>query len=344
MLKKGAAPGSLIFVGQKKMDKPLIQVIRFDEKVCEEYDFEKVEEIFEKIDAKGKSWVNIDGVHDEKLIEMIGSRMNMDLLLLEDILDTSQRPKCEDYNGNLYVVLRMIHYDEAKDVTVSEQFSMVLGENYLFTFQEVPGDVLNPVRERMRKPKARIRNRTMDYLAYALLDAIVDNYIFAIEQFGEKIDQIDEEVLINPDKSVLEKINFYKREINYLRKAIRPVREAVIQFEKSDFIDKRNKHFLKDLLDHVTIATESIETYRELLSDQLNIYHTSMSNKLNEIMRLLTIYTLIFSPLTLIVGIYGMNFKFMPELDYQYSYPIIWGVMVLITGSMFVYFKKREWL
>lgn len=184
----------------------------------------------------------------------------------------------------------------------------------------------------------------MDYLAYALIDAIVDNYILAIEKFGDKIEEIDQEVLLNPKKEILERINYYKKEINYLRKAIRPVREMIIQMDKSEFIDKKNKVFLKDLLDHTTHATEAIETYRELLSDQLSIYHSSMAGKLNEIIRVLTIYSVIFIPLTFLAGIYGMNFKYFPELDYRYAYPIFWLVLILISVSMMIYFKIKKWL
>ena len=219
----------------------------------------------------------------------IGDQYKLDSLLLEDILDTRQRPKCEQYGDHLFIVLNMIRYNDEEDITVSEQFSMVLSKSYLFTFQEIYGDILHTVRNRIKSKKTRIRSRSTDYLAYALIDVIVDNYIYSIEKFGEKIQEIDHEILADPKTELLEKINYYKRQVNFLRKMIRPVKELIFQLEKSDFIDKRNRPFLKDLSDHVTYATEAIETYRELLTDQLNIYHTSMSNKLNEIIRLLTI-------------------------------------------------------
>ncbi len=342
--KTGSAPGSLIFVGERKMDNTRIDYIQYADTSFEEEQIDEIETIFDKLQPEHKTWVNIDGVHDVKLIEKVGTKLNLDPLLLEDILDTTQRAKGEVYGDHLYMVLRMIRYDDEQDVTMSEQFSVVLGPHYLFTFQEVHGDILNSVRNRLRRPKTKIRSRSMDYLAYALIDTIVDHYISAIEQFGERIELLDQKVLSNPGKEVLEEINYYKREINYLRKVIRPVKELLIQFEKSDFLSEENEAFLKDLQDHTSDAIEAIEVYRELLSDLLNIYHTSMSNKLNEIIQLLTIYSVIFIPLTFLAGIYGMNFKFFPELDYPYAYPIFWGVLITITISMIIYFRRKKWL
>ncbi len=342
--KHGSAPGSLIFVGEQKMEKPIIDLIQYNDTSIIETEIGNIDQAFTSIDARYKNWVNVNGLHDASIIESIGNHYKMDPLLLEDILDTRQRPKCEEYGDYLYIVLRMIRYDENEQIMISEQFSMVLSNESLYTFQEINGDVLNSVRNRIRKPKTKIKNRSIDYLAYALIDAIVDHYIYSIEKFGDKIEEIDQEILQNPKSEILERINFYKKEVNYLRKVIRPVRELIFQLEKSDFLDKKNKSFIKDLLDHVTYATEAIETYRELLSDQLNIYHTSMSNKLNEIIRLLTIYSVIFIPLTFLAGIYGMNFKYFPELDYPYAYPTFWGVLIVISLSMVIYFKRKKWL
>lgn len=343
-LKKGAAPGSLIFIGRQRMQESHVRIIKYNEKSFDEKDLASVEELFNSIAKDSKNWINIDGVHDSELIKKIGEGLGLDTLALEDILHTSQRPKCEVYDNHLYIVLRMIHYDEHKDITYSEQFSLVLGNHYLFTFQEVTGDILDGLRDRIRKPKTKIRDRSMDYLAYAVIDTLVDHYVYAIEKFGDKIEDIDREVLNNPRSKILTRINYLKKEINYLRKAIRPVRELIVQLEKSDFVKKENLPFIKDLQDHVTHAIEAIETYRELLSDQLNIYHTGMSNKLNDIMRVLTIYSVVFIPLTFLAGVYGMNFKYFPELEYRYSYPVFWGVLVLISFGMVLYFKGKKWL
>lgn len=342
--KKGAAPGTLIFVGEQKMDKPQIEVINYDSDHYEERQLENIEEVFAHLTPDNKHWINVNGLHEASLIEKIGEELQLDPLLLEDILHTTQRPKCEIYGKHAYIVLRMIYYNEKEDVTISEQFSLLLADNYIFTFQEVHGDVLNSVRERLKRANGKIRTRASGYLAYALLDTIVDHYAYSIEKFGDKIDELDREVLVNPEQEVLEQIISFKREINYLRKSIRPVRELIIQFDKSHFVEKKTEIYLKDLLDHVTHAAESIETYRELLSDQLNIYHTGVSNKLNEIIRLLTIYSVIFIPLTFLAGIYGMNFKHFPELDYPYAYPIFWGVLITISLSMVFYFRRKKWI
>ncbi|MGB3465424.1 MAG: magnesium/cobalt transporter CorA [Cyclobacteriaceae bacterium] len=339
-----SAPGSLIFVGDRKMEEPVIEILQYTERRLNENTLENIEQIKDHIDQRYINWVNVFGLHDTSIIQYIGEEYELDSLLLEDILDTRQRPKFEQYGSQLFIVLRMIRYDPVNDVNVSEQFSLVLSKNKLFTFQEIHGDILEGVRNRIRKRKTRIRSRSIDYLAYALIDVIVDNYIFSIEKLGEKILEIDQEILQNPRKELLEKINDYKRQVNFLRKTIRPVKELIFQLKKSEFMDKKNRPFLSDLSDHVTHAIEAIETYRELLSDQLNIYHTSMSNKLNEIIRLLTIYSVIFIPLTFLAGIYGMNFKYFPELEYEYAYPIFWGVLVLISISMVLFFKKKGWL
>lgn len=223
---------------------------------------------------------------------------------------------------------------------------MVLGKSFLLTVQEQPGDVFEPVRERIRKQKGRIRKVGIDYLAYALLDTIVDNYIFIIERLGEQIEDIEDEILDNPNQDVLTRINAYKREMNYLRKSIRPARELILQLSKhdSDLVQEQTLPFLKDLLDLVTQAVEVIDTYRDMLSDHLDIYNTGVNNRLNEIMKILTIFSAIFIPLTFIAGIYGTNFKYLPELNYRYSYFALWGVMVVIALGMVRFFRRKKWL
>lgn len=223
---------------------------------------------------------------------------------------------------------------------------MILGKTFLITFQERPADVFEPVRERIRKQKGRIRKVGIDYLAYTLLDTIVDNYIFIIERLGEQIEELEEEILGNQTQDVLTKINNYKREMNYLRKSIRPAKEFIQQLTRidSDLIHEQTMMFLKDLLDLASQAVEAIDTYREMLSDHLNIYNTGVSNKLNEILKILTIFSAIFIPLTFIAGIYGTNFEYFPELHYRYSYFIFWGVLIVVALVMVRFFKRRNWL
>jgi len=343
---KGLAPGSLIFIGNKKMENILIRVIDFDEKNLKEAELKSIVDGKEFKERETVSWINIYGLHDNKVMNEIGEIFDLHPLLLEDIMNTGQRPKLEEFDNCLFLVMKMLRFDKVQKKIIAEQLSMVISKTFLLTFQEQPGDVFEPVRERIRKQKGRIRASGIDYLAYALLDTVVDNYISVIENLGDEIEEIDDEVLIDPKPSVMEKINLYKREMNYLRKSIRPLREAILQLNKldSEFIREETIQFLKDLQDLLTQATEAIDTYREMLSDQLNIYNSSMSNKMNEIMKVLTIFAAIFIPLTFIAGIYGTNFEYLPELHFRYSYFIFWGVMILVAGSLLIFFKRKKWL
>ncbi len=343
---KGLAPGSLVFIGNKKVENIRIRVIDYDESKLTEAQLENISKGREFKETNTVSWINIDGLHDLKLMQEIGDIFDLHPLLLEDILNTGQRPKLEEFDNCLFLVLKMLRYDKEKQEIIAEQLSMVLGGTYLLTFQEQPGDVFEPVRERIRKQKGRIRGTGIDYLAYALLDTVVDNYISIIERLGEQIEDIEEELLADPRPFVMENINTFRREMNFIRKSIRPLREAIIQLVKldSELIKDNTIPFLKDLQDLITQSTEAIDTYREMLSDQLNIYNSSISNRMNEIMKVLTIFAAIFIPLTFVAGIYGTNFEYLPELHFKYSYFIFWGVMISVALVMLAYFKRKDWL
>jgi magnesium transporter len=343
---KGLAPGSLVFIGNKKVENIRIRVIDYDQSKLNEAQLDDISKGKEFKETNTVTWINIDGLHDHTLMQKIGDIFDLHPLLLEDIMNTDQRPKLEEFDNCLFLVLKMLRYDKEKQVIIAEQLSMVLGRTFLLTFQEQPGDVFEPVRERIRKQKGRIRATGIDYLAYALVDTVIDNYIAIIERIGEQIEDLDEEVLTNPKPVVMEKINTLKREMNYLRKSIRPLREAVIQLLKLDskLIKDKTIPFLRDLQDLIIHATEAIDMYREMLSDQLNIYNSSISNRMNEIMKVLTIFAAIFIPLTFVAGIYGTNFEYLPELHYKYSYFILWGVMISVAIAMLSYFKRKDWL
>ena len=265
--------------------------------------------------------------------------------MLEDILNTSQRPKMAEFDNCLLIVLKMLRYDEKDEMVLSEQLSVVIGRTFLITFQERTGDVFEPVRNRIRKQKGRIRAAGIDYLAYALLDTVVDNYIYLISRFGEKIE--DNEVGLLEDASVktLEKITYYKREMSFLQKSVRPAKDFFLKLPRleSEFIREDTKPFLDDLLDLITQAVEAIDLYREMLSDQLNTYNSTVSNKMNDVMKILTIFAAIFIPLTFIAGIYGTNFDYLPELHFKYSYFIFWGVMISVVAGMLLFFRKKGW-
>lgn len=343
---KGLSPGSLVFIGTQKVENIRLRVIDYNEARLKEDELKNIADGTEFKRTKTVTWINVDGLHDLSLMKEIGKTFDLHPLLLEDILNTGQRPKLEEFDNCLFIVLKMLRYDKEKQVILAEQLSVVLGDTFLLTFQEQPGDVFEPVRERIRKQKSRIRASGIDYLAYALMDTVVDNYIFIIERLGEKIEDIEEEVLDNATPKVMEKINTFKREMNYLRKSIRPAREAIIQLSKldSELIRDTTIPFLKDLQDLITHAAEAIDTYREMLSDQLNLYNSVISNRMNDIMKVLTIFAAIFIPLTFIAGIYGTNFEYLPELKFKYSYFFFWGVMLAVAAAMLIFFRKKKWL
>ena len=343
---KGMPPGSLIFIGNKKVDNIRIRVIDYDGTQLKEGELKDIVEGAIYKQTNTVTWINVDGLHDLSLMKEIGQTFDLHPLLMEDILNTGQRPKLEEFDNCLFVVLKMLRYDTEKQMIVSEQLSLVLGETFLLTFQEQPGDVFEPVRDRIRKQKARIRASGIDYLAYALMDCVVENYVFIIERLGEQIEDIEEEILGSADSAVMEKINAFKREMNFIRKSVRPAREAILQLSKldSELINDQTLPFLKDLQDLITHAAEVIDTYRDMLSDQLNLYNSVVGNRMNDIMKVLTIFAAIFIPLTFIAGIYGTNFEYLPELKFKYSYFIFWSVMLSVAVVMLIYFRKKKWL
>ncbi|MBU4235040.1 MAG: magnesium/cobalt transporter CorA [Proteobacteria bacterium] len=340
------SPGSVVFVGSQKMDQARVTVMDYDHGNLRELELQDLAEgaRFKKTDTA--TWINVDGVHDTDLIMEIGRSFELHPLILEDIVHTGQRPKVEEYDDCIFLVVKMLRFDQDQEQVVGEQLSMVLGPNFLLTFQEQPGDTFEPVRERIRRQKGRIRGAGIDYLAYALLDTVVDNYIFIIEQLGEKVEELEEEVLLGPSQAVLAKIIRYKREMNYIRKSVRPFRELTQQlsFLDSELISDKTDPFLKDMQGLALQSVEIVDTYREMLFDYLNIYNTGVSNKLNEIMKVLTIFSAIFIPLTFIAGVYGTNFEYFPELHYKYSYFVFWAVLLLVAVVMIRFFKRRGWL
>ena len=343
---KGQSPGALIFIGNQKVENIRLRMIDYDQALLKEHELNNILEAAEFKQTKTVTWINVDGLHDLSIMKEIGATFDLHPLLVEDILNTGQRPKLEVFDNCLFIVLKMIRYEIEKQMITTEQLSLVLGDTFLLTFQEQPGDVFEPVRERIRNHKGRIRGSGTDYLAYALMDTVVDSYIFIIEKMGDQIEDIEEEVLEKADPEVMEKINTFKREMNFLRKSIRPVREAIIQLSKldSDLIREQTVPFLKDLQDLITHTAEAIDTYRDMLSDQMNLYNSVVSNRMNDIMKVLTVFAAIFIPLTFITGIYGTNFDYLPELHFKYSYLVFWLVMIAIAVVMLLFFKKKKWL
>lgn len=343
----GSAPGSFVFQGDKKMEKPLIRIIDFEPSHIKEETLSGIEQSYDYKDYETVSWLNIDGVHDAQLIEELGANINLNPLILEDVMNTYQRPKFEDHSDSLFCTLKMLKYSEETGRVDAEQLSIITTSTMVITFQERRGDVFEPVRERLRNKRKKIRNAGTDYLTYALIDTVIDNYIHIIGRLGDKIEELESIMIDSKGNSdVLDQINSYKREVNYLRKTIRPAWEAIGQLSKTDseLIQDDTKPYINDLYDHITHTFEATDYYRDLLSDLLNIYHTNLSSSLNDVMKVLTIFSVIFIPITFIAGIYGTNFKYVPELEYEYSYFVMWGLFVLITVSMLWYFKRKGWM
>jgi len=312
----------------------------------EEKEAKEVEECFPFKDKPTITWINIDGIQRIDVIEKIGKHFNLHPLALEDIVNTGQRPKMEDFVDYIFVVLKMLYYDEKERETKAEQLSLVLGPNWVISFQENEGDVFDPIRERIRADKGRIRKMGADYLVYALIDAVVDNYFIILEKIGEKIEEIEDELVANPAPETLQAIHNLKRQMIFLRKSVWPLREVISRLERweSQLINKSTDIYLRDVYDHTIQVIDAIETFRDMLSGMLDIYLSSVSNRMNEVMKVLTIIATIFIPLTLVAGLYGMNFRYMPELEWPWGYPLVLFFMFAIGVLMLIYFRKKKWL
>jgi magnesium transporter len=344
--KTGLPPGSMVHVGEKKVEQVKLSVIDYDQDNIKKRDLKNVEEAFPFKDTPTVSWLNLTGLHDIEILEKIGTRYNIHPLILEDILNTDQRPKVEITDNYIFIVLKMLSYDPEKHEINAEQVSLIMGENYVITFQEREGDVFNPLRERIENGKGRIRKSGPDYLTYAIIDIIIDNYFLVLELIGEQIEYLEGNVLENPDHILVQRIQRMKRELIFLRKSTWPLREVIsgITRDETSLITEATHPYLRDLYDHTVQVIDTVETFRDMVSGILDIYLSSVSNRMNEVMKVLTIIATIFIPLTFLAGIYGMNFEYMPELKWHWSYPVLWLVMIGIFIGMLFYFRRKKWI
>jgi magnesium transporter len=342
----GAAPGTLQHTGSRKVDEVRIQLIDYDANRLEERTLTSIEECFTLAEEPPVTWVNVDGLHDVGIVEAVGQRFDVHRLALEDVLSTKQRPKVEEYEDHFLVIVKMLSFDPASESIRTEQLSLIVGPSYLFSFQEQKGDVFEPIRERLRHAKGRIRSRGTDYLAYALVDTIVDSYFRILEEVGDRIEVLEETVLGEPSLDVLHRIHHLRREMLILRRAVWPLREALGQMYRGEVphVTEETRVFLRDVYDHSVQVIDTVETLREVLSGAMDLHMSGVGNRMNEVMKVLTIIATIFIPLSFFAGVYGMNFEYMPELGYRWAYPTVLGGMALIAGGMLVYFKKKDWL
>ncbi len=342
----GQMPGSLIHLGTKKLEKVRIRLLNYSIDNYVETEPEELDDCLPYIENDKVSWINIDGLHDAGVIQKLGNLFEIHGLLLEDMLNTDQRPKITETDKLLIVILKLLEYDKKTDRLSSEQISLILDDSYLITLQEKVGDYFDPIRDRIRKSNGRLRRKGADYLTYALLDTIVDNYLLIIETLGSMIEKTEAQIFTpNQPKGLMQQIYKHKTEINFLRKNIRPVKEILHRLieNESGFIADENIKYFQDLNDLVMQATESIEIYQMMLNDQMNIYHANLDSKANEIMKVLTVFSAFFIPLTFVAGVYGMNFDNLPELHFKYGYLYFWMIMALITIGLIIYFRKRKW-
>lgn len=344
--KRGLKPGSLVHIGRKTGKNSKISVMDYKGDKFEEKDLKSIEECFKYKTSDSVTWINVDGLEDITLYEKFGREFGIHPLIMEDILNTNQRPKIEEFDDYIYIVLKMIYY--SKNTPVVEQVSLICMKNVVITFQEqeLKGDVFDNLRNRIRTEGNKIRSAGTDYLTYAIIDSIVDNYFVSLEKFEDRIENFEEKLLKDPTNEVFTEIYNMKREMIFIRKSVWPFREVinVLQRGETKFINADISVYFKDVYDHTIQVIDSIELFRDIIEGMLDTYLSSVSNKMNEVMKFLTIFSTIFIPLSFLVGVYGMNFDNMPELKWHYAYQGLWVVMITIVISMLVYFKKKKWL
>jgi magnesium transporter len=342
----GLPPGSVVFVGEKKAEAVQFSVLDYTADRLKEAQLSSADEVLPYRDSPTTTWINVSGVHDEAAIRTIGDHFGLHPLIQEDIVHTGQRPKLETYDDHVYVVSKMLYHDDEENHLHAEQVSFVLGGSYLISFQEDPGDVFDPVRTRLRQGRGRIRGAGTDYLTYALLDVIVDHYFVILEELGGRTEEIEDEVLDDPTPETQERINDLRRDLIFTRRMTWPKRELLSQLQRLDspLWSEETRPFVRDTYDHAVQVLDLVESLRDVVGGLTDLYMTSLSNRMNEIMKVLTIIGTIFIPLTFVAGIYGMNFEYMPELTVWYGYPVAMTAMAAIAAVLLLYFRRKEWI
>lgn len=349
--KAGLGPGSAVFIGEKKVEEVRITLIDYNDHDVEIKELKKIEECLPFKEKPTVTWINIDGLHDVTVIQELGKYYDIHPLIVEDILNTDQRTKTDIFDDYIFIAMKMLTYDSDSKALNVEQLGLILGENFVITFQEKTGDVFDSLRTRISGNKGRIRKLGADYLAYALMDSVIDNYFKVLESVGEEIEGVEEKLISSPKPHTLQKLHLLKREMLFLRKSVWPLREiiSVLQREETSLIRETTHIYLMDLYDHTIQIIDTVETYRDMLTGMLDVYLSSISNKMNEVMKVLTIFAAIFIPITFIASIYGMNFNSekspfnMPELNWYMGYPFALGLMAIVAVGMLFYFRKKKW-
>jgi magnesium transporter len=343
--KPGAPPGQLVHSGPRKVEKVRLRLFEYDTERLSEETLESVSGAFPTRDNPPVGWLNVDGLHDMEILEELRDHFGIHPLAMEDVVTLGHRAKMEEYEGYVLLVLPMLSFDEDSLTVHAEQLSLILGPTWLLTFQERFGDVFEPVRERLRTAHGRIRQRGADYLAYALMDAVVDRYFGILEKLGDLAEDLDQLLMENPAPEILHRINHLKKELLLLRRSVWPLREALSAFARteSELVTESTQVFARDVYDHIIQIIDTVETLRDLTGGMTDLYLSSMGQRTNEVMKVLTIMASIFIPLTFMAGVYGMNFEFMPELHVPWAYPVLWLLMFSVAGGMVWYFRRKGW-
>jgi magnesium transporter len=341
----GTAPATLVVPPEQVGHKPIIKLIDYDAHSVEEREIHHVEDVFQCLENKKVSWIDVSGLGDVELLRQLGRHFHIHPLALEDVLITGQRPKVDEYDGQLFILLQMVYEDDDQEL-IFEQVSLVVGKNFVITIQEMPGrDVFDPVRLRIREGGGNARFMASDYLAYALIDAVVDHFFPIVESLGESIEDMQESLLELPTREKLEGVHEFRKALSQLRRAVWPARDVCARLwrEETGLISDRTKPFLRDCYDNTMSIIDLLESYRDAIRNVMDLYISSLSMRTNEVMRVLTIISTIFIPLTFLVGVYGMNFEHMPELHMPFGYEALWAVMLIVALSMVAFFKRQKW-
>ncbi len=344
--KPSSIPGTVEYVGKERKEPVKLHIMDYNAIDFTEKDIATISESVTFKESQTITWLNVTGVHDETIIHDIGEVFEIHPLVLEDIANTTQRPKMEDHDNYLFVVVKMGYLNEVLKEISLEQVSLLIGKDFVLSLQEKEGDILDSLRERIRTSKGKIRRMGSDYLMYCILDTIVDNYFSILENIGEQIEGLEAELMLSADQQLLKRVYHLKHELAYLRRSIWPMREVVsiLQRTDSNLVHQDTFIYLRDVYDHTVQVVETLETFREMSSGMLELYQSTVSNKMNEVMKVLTIFAAIFIPLTFAAGVYGMNFEFMPELKWKIGYPVWWSAIITLTLVMLWYFKRKRWL
>jgi magnesium transporter len=345
--KSGLPPGTPVHIGEPRRDRTRIEVFEYSEQGCTEREVASPAECpYVESGTSAVVWINVDGVHDVSVIQSLGELFRIHPLIQEDVANTGQRTKVDSYDGSLFLTLKMLSQERGGQSFRSEQVSLFIRPGLVISFQEQEGDVFDPIRERLRQGKGQVRRRGSDYLAYCLIDAVVDHYFVILEALEDRIQPLEEAVVEAPEPQLMQSIQAVKRELIFLRRTLWPLREMLARLEREDtsIFRKDTVPFLRDVHDHTIQVIEILESFQEIVSSLLDIYMSSISNRMNSIMKVLTIIATIFIPLTFIAGVYGMNFRSMPELEWRWGYPAVLGVMAAVFVGMVVFFRRKKWL